>query len=277
MHAAGDQNARHRLRKPCSTAAAASQHQGRSTTWHAIYAALTHAPWRPRAQEDPAPALVDKTANMAEGGRDPSTKMLRSGFGKQIKSVSRSNPSWGFGTSMRESSTKVGTAAGAALPAGAASRRPRPSPDGCESCATNACLDTLSDDGPHRCSAAAIHLGRACAGQRRQQLPGAGLQDLRESTHCHRPPHMCHLPTHTAHAALPWRRPSTQPHARLPPRTLQSSVGPQPESNTGSSPVVGFSTSSRLPKNQKNWVPGPGQLRRCDWLAAGVRWLHVLA
>jgi hypothetical protein len=46
---------------------------------------------------------------MTEGkNADASTKMLRSGFGKQVKSVSASNPSWGFGSSVRESSTKVG-------------------------------------------------------------------------------------------------------------------------------------------------------------------------
>ena len=44
---------------------------------------------------------------MTEKTPDPSTKMLRSGFGRQVKSVSPSNPSWGFGTSVRESSTKV--------------------------------------------------------------------------------------------------------------------------------------------------------------------------
>lgn len=45
---------------------------------------------------------------MVQGtGDDGSTKMLRSGFGKQVKSVNESNPAWGFGTSHRDSSGKL--------------------------------------------------------------------------------------------------------------------------------------------------------------------------
>lgn len=39
--------------------------------------------------------------------KDPSTKMLRSGFGDQVRSTQQSNPSFGFGTSVRESGLKV--------------------------------------------------------------------------------------------------------------------------------------------------------------------------
>ena len=38
---------------------------------------------------------------------DPSTKMLRSSFGKQTKSTAASQPSFGFGTSVREAGLKV--------------------------------------------------------------------------------------------------------------------------------------------------------------------------
>lgn len=39
--------------------------------------------------------------------KDPSTKMLRSGFGSQVKSASSSEPSWRFGTSVRDVALKV--------------------------------------------------------------------------------------------------------------------------------------------------------------------------
>ena len=39
--------------------------------------------------------------------KDPTTKQLRSGFGSQTKSTSASEPSWGFGTSVRDASLKV--------------------------------------------------------------------------------------------------------------------------------------------------------------------------
>lgn len=38
---------------------------------------------------------------------DPSTKMLRSGFGSQVRSTSPSEPSFGFGTSVRDASLRV--------------------------------------------------------------------------------------------------------------------------------------------------------------------------
>ncbi|MEW5299046.1 MAG: hypothetical protein WDW36_002096 [Sanguina aurantia] len=41
------------------------------------------------------------------GDIDPSTKMLRSGFGRQVKSFNQSNPSWGFGTGSRDAFLKL--------------------------------------------------------------------------------------------------------------------------------------------------------------------------
>lgn len=38
---------------------------------------------------------------------DPSTRMLRSGFGKQVKSEANTMPSWGFGTSHRDAFMKL--------------------------------------------------------------------------------------------------------------------------------------------------------------------------
>mmetsp|Transcript_4343 Transcript_4343/g.9399 ORF Transcript_4343/g.9399 Transcript_4343/m.9399 type:complete len:303 (+) Transcript_4343:168-1076(+) len=38
---------------------------------------------------------------------DPSTKMLRSGFGKQVKSPNNTFPAWGFGTSHRDAAAKL--------------------------------------------------------------------------------------------------------------------------------------------------------------------------
>ena len=46
---------------------------------------------------------------MARRREDVSVKMLRSGFGKQVVSSSLSSPTVGFGTSVRDSSLKVGT------------------------------------------------------------------------------------------------------------------------------------------------------------------------
>jgi hypothetical protein len=43
----------------------------------------------------------------AKRGQDPSVKMLRSGFGSQCKSTMESEPQIGFGTSIRETSSKV--------------------------------------------------------------------------------------------------------------------------------------------------------------------------
>ncbi len=39
--------------------------------------------------------------------KDPSVRMLRSGFGSQVKSTSASEPSFGFGTGVRETALKV--------------------------------------------------------------------------------------------------------------------------------------------------------------------------
>jgi hypothetical protein len=39
---------------------------------------------------------------------DPSTKMLRSGFGGQVRSTSPSEPAFGFGTGVRDAALKVG-------------------------------------------------------------------------------------------------------------------------------------------------------------------------
>lgn len=38
---------------------------------------------------------------------DPSTRLLRSGFGKQVKSEAATHPSWGFGSSHRDAFMKV--------------------------------------------------------------------------------------------------------------------------------------------------------------------------
>uniref|UniRef100_A0A7S0RKV2 Flagellar associated protein n=1 Tax=Chlamydomonas leiostraca TaxID=1034604 RepID=A0A7S0RKV2_9CHLO len=40
-------------------------------------------------------------------GDDPSTRMLRSGFGKQVKSEANTMPSWGFGSSHRDAFMKL--------------------------------------------------------------------------------------------------------------------------------------------------------------------------
>lgn len=41
------------------------------------------------------------------GPDDPTVKMLRSGFGKQVKSPNTTEPAWGFGSSDRDASQKV--------------------------------------------------------------------------------------------------------------------------------------------------------------------------
>lgn len=38
---------------------------------------------------------------------DPSTKMLRSGFGSQVRSTASSEPAFGFGTSVRDAALRV--------------------------------------------------------------------------------------------------------------------------------------------------------------------------
>lgn len=42
------------------------------------------------------------------GVDDPALRMLRSGFGKQVKTPTPSNPQWGFGTEHRDAGLKVG-------------------------------------------------------------------------------------------------------------------------------------------------------------------------
>jgi len=42
-----------------------------------------------------------------KGGDDPTLRMLRSGFGKQVKSAEPTQPAYGFGTSHRDAVAKA--------------------------------------------------------------------------------------------------------------------------------------------------------------------------
>eukprot|EP00877_Chromochloris_zofingiensis_P009552 jgi/Chrzof1/4850/Cz15g01160.t1 len=98
---------------------------------------------------------------------DPSVRMLRSGFGKQTKSSAPSNPSFGFGTSVRDSGLK-----------------------------------------------------QYISPEHAKVMSGNNSQG--------------------------------------PVYKIQSSMGPQPESNIKSAGTMSFGTSQRLPKPGKSGVPGPG-------------------
>lgn len=61
---------------------------------------------------------------------ESSTKMLRSGFGSQVRSTSPSEPSFGFGTSVRDASLRVSLGACPARPTGpACCVQPHPTSD----------------------------------------------------------------------------------------------------------------------------------------------------